>query len=117
MSERDLIEVYRARDSLQAHLLEAALESAGIRAVIEGDLLQGAIGEAPAGWSGAPRILVDSRDAPAVRAIITRLESGSAAGPAGDDVCLACGSPMRGKDETCPACGWTYRGGAEGTSD
>jgi len=119
MSERNLVEVYRAKDSPQAHMLKSALEDAGIQAVIDGDLLQGALGEIPVGWAGAPRILVDSRDVPRARAIIGRGERAGAVAPAGegDDVgaCLACGARMRVEDEACPACGWSYKsGGAEG---
>jgi hypothetical protein len=73
MSERSLVEVYRAKHSPQAHLLKSALENAGIRAVIEGDLLQGAVGE-PGEWWAAPRIMVAECDAMKARAIIEQLE-------------------------------------------
>ena len=62
MSEGSLVEVYRAKHSPQAHLLKSALENAGIRAVVEGDLLQGAVGE-PGEWWAAPRIMVAECDA------------------------------------------------------
>lgn len=74
MNERQLVEIYRARDSLQAHLLKSALEEAGIRAVVEGDLLQSGIGEIPAGWSTAPRITVEEADAASAREILEKLE-------------------------------------------
>jgi hypothetical protein len=62
MTEGRLVEVYRARDSLQAHLLRSALENAGIPALVQGDLLQGAFA-APAEWFSAPRIVVEASDA------------------------------------------------------
>ena len=75
MSERRLVEVYRAKDSPQAHLLRSALEDAGIPALVEGDLLQGAVGELPVGWASAPRIMVEERDAAQARALLERWES------------------------------------------
>jgi hypothetical protein len=74
MSEGRLVEVYRAKDSPQAHLLRSALEGAGIRALIEEDLLQGAVGEIPAGWATSPRIMVEERDAAHARALLERWE-------------------------------------------
>ena len=74
MNARRLAEVYRAKDSAQAHLLKSALEDAGIRALVEGDLLQGALGEIPVGWSTAPRIMVEDSDAPKAREILARLD-------------------------------------------
>ncbi len=71
MSERRLVEVYRAKDSPQAHLLSSVLEGAGIQASVEGDLLQGALGEIPVGWSTAPRIMVEERDAGLVLALVS----------------------------------------------
>jgi hypothetical protein len=79
MGERRMIEVYRAQDSPRAHLLRAALEAAGIRAVVDGDRLQGVVGDGD--WSTAPRILVDERDAREARALLERLEGPAVAGP------------------------------------
>jgi hypothetical protein len=75
MSEGSLVEVYRAKDSPQAHLLRTALEDAGIRALVEGDLLQGAVGELPLGWASAPRIMVEECHATQARAFLERWES------------------------------------------
>jgi Putative prokaryotic signal transducing protein len=76
MSEQSWVEVYRAEDSPQAHLLKSALEDAGIRAAVEGDLLQGAVGE-PGEWWAAPRIMVAECDALKARAILEQLEDRS----------------------------------------
>jgi hypothetical protein len=78
MRERKLVEVYRAKNSAQAHLVKSALENAGICALIEGDLLQGALGELPLGWSSAPRIMVEEHEAAQAR---TLLESWESSGP------------------------------------
>src|SRR5207247_1201078 len=63
MTTGRLVEVYRAKNSPEAHLLKSALEDAGIRAVVEGDLLQGGLGEIPIGWTTSPRIMVAEPDA------------------------------------------------------
>jgi len=75
MNERKLVAVYRAKDNTQANLLRSTLENAGIRAMIDGDLLQGALGELPAGWASAPRIMVDEDDATNARSLLERWES------------------------------------------
>jgi hypothetical protein len=74
VNKQKLVEVYRAKDSPKAHLLKLALEEAGIPAVVEGDLLQGAVGEIPVGWSTAPRIVVEETDAMRARQILEQFE-------------------------------------------
>lgn len=111
MHEQNLVEVYRAKNSPAAHLLKAALEDAGITAVVEGDLLQGALGEVPLGWSSAPKVLVESGDVSKAREIIRQIEAAQA-----DDheshhgeTCLSCGAALEEYEDTCPECGWSYR--------
>ena len=82
MSDSRLVEVYRARDSMHAHLLLTHLEDAGIHAYVEGDQLQGAVGGLPTGWSIAPRLVVEAEHAPQARAL---LESWEKAPPCGVD--------------------------------
>lgn len=77
IGERRPVEVYRAKDSLQAHLLRSILEEEGIPALVDGDMLQGAVGELPAGWASAPRIMVEERNATQARALLERWESSS----------------------------------------
>ena len=111
----NLVEVYRAQNGPQAHILRTALEEAGIRAVVDGDVLQGDIGVLPAGWSGAPRVLVESHDEARALEIVGRLDLSVArelsdASPR----CLSCGAPMSESDTSCPACGWSHlEAGAE----
>lgn len=68
------VEAYRAAHAIQAHALRLALEEAGIQVVIENEALQGAIGEAPFGWSSAPRLMVDESQLAAARAIIAQTD-------------------------------------------
>jgi len=66
------VEVYRARDLPEAHSIRLALEESGIRVQIEGELLQGAVGELPPGWMTAPRILVKKSQLLAAQKVIDR---------------------------------------------
>ncbi len=113
MDENDLVEVYRAQNAPGAHLLKGVLEEAGIQTVIEGELLQGAAGEVPLGWSISPRLLVRRRDVPQAREIIRHREQISQQVRAGDtengSVCLSCGAPLAEDEEICPECGWSYQ--------
>jgi hypothetical protein len=86
MSEGRLVEVYRAKDSAQAHLLRSALEDAGVRALVEGDLLQGAVGALPVGWASASRIMVEQRDAMQARALLERWEETGRSTTRGDAI-------------------------------
>jgi hypothetical protein len=110
----NLVEVYRAQNGPQAHILRTALEDAGIRAVVDGDVLQGDIGVTPAGWSGAPRVLVESHDEARALEIVSRMDlsvarESSDASPR----CLSCGAPMSESETSCPACGWSHMDAGE----
>jgi hypothetical protein len=120
MDERQFVEVYRARNNPQALVMKQALQEAGIRVIVENELLQGAVGELPAGWATAPRIMVESRDVARARDILERFERDESAAPQGDDeaeqeqdICLACGTPLPDDATTCPACGWSYQEGED----
>ena len=73
MSEK-LVEVYRAKDSAQAHVLKFALEDAGIKTLVDGDPLQGS---EYVGWATAPRLMVWDSDSAKARAILQAWESRS----------------------------------------
>jgi hypothetical protein len=66
------VEAYRARNLPEAHMIRIALEEAGIPAQIEGELLQGAVGDLPIGWPTAPRIVVAESQVDAARQISRR---------------------------------------------
>ena len=74
MSTHKMVEVYRAKDISQAHILRSTLENAGIPALVEGDSLLSAIGEIPGGWSSAPRILVEEDHVPTARLLLEQWE-------------------------------------------
>ncbi len=67
---------YEAGSNIEAHLAMHQLQQAGIVARIEGEYLQGAIGELPA--AGNVRVLVDSGDLEEARAVIADWEAANA---------------------------------------
>lgn len=69
-----LVEVYRAKNVPQAHILRSALEEAGIRVFVEGEMLQAAMGEVPFGWQTAPRLMVAASDFAQARELIGNWE-------------------------------------------
>lgn len=69
--------VFDASSNIEAHLVMHQLQQAGIDARIEGEYLQGGIGELPA--AGNIRVLVDSKDVDEARLVIAEWEA------AGDD--------------------------------
>src|SRR5262249_10856767 len=98
----------------QAHAIRIALEEAGIAVQLEGELLQGAVGDLPIGWPTAPRILVEESRVRAARDIIETTDAREISQPGEDDYedenhCLA-GGVARGDAAKCPARGWTFEG-------
>jgi D-serine deaminase-like pyridoxal phosphate-dependent protein len=113
VDQEDLVEIYRARDSVQAALVQQALQEAGIRAELENLLLTGGTAEIP-GWSTNPRIMVEVKDQVAAKRVIEQFEQAEAAGEAareaGEDVvtCIECGARLQPGVSKCPVCGWSY---------
>ena len=113
-TEPKFVEVYRARNLPQAHAIRIALEDAGIAVQLEGELLQGAVGDLPIGWATAPRILVEESQVRAAREIIETADAQEISQSGEEDYqdenrCLACGAAM-GDLAKCLACGWTFEG-------
>jgi hypothetical protein len=121
-ADPNFVEAYRARNAPEAHLMANALEEAGIQVQIEGELLQGGVGDLPPGWPTAPRVLVEESQLPAAQRLIDQLEAERK--PKADDEdqdedqddeyaqtrCLACGAIMEEGETKCPSCGWSYQG-------
>lgn len=60
--------VFDASSNIEAHLVMHQLQQAGIAAAIEGEYLQGGIGELPA--AGNVRVVVPDNDVEAARQVI-----------------------------------------------
>lgn len=65
--------VYTASNSMEAHLVKIMLIGQGIEAFVEGDLLQGGIGDLPA--VGMMQVRVRTKDVQAAQAAIQEWES------------------------------------------
>ena len=65
--------VFDASSNIEAHLVMHQLQQAGIEASIEGEFLQGGIGELPA--AGNIRVMVNLKDVDAARDVIADWES------------------------------------------
>lgn len=106
-----MVEVYRAKSLPEAHAIRLRLADFGVSAIIDGEILQGLIGEMPHGWWTAPRIKVEESQAAAARIIIENSELTFVAGDPvlfDDDCCLSCGLEMNKDVATCSSCGWSY---------
>ncbi len=77
MDNEELVEVYRAKSSVQAHLMVSELEDAGIKAMVDGDQLQGGLGGEALGWSAAPRVMVAASNEGRARGILKHLDHGN----------------------------------------
>src|SRR5262245_3059461 len=106
----DLIELYRARGLPEAQALVFRLEETGIAARIDNEMLQGIVGEVPAGWVTGPRVIVLRRDLDIAQRVLAGFLPGSEPAAEESDAglrCLACGAAM-GSAQTCPNCRWSY---------
>lgn len=65
--------VYDASSNIEAHLIMHQLQQAGIKAMIQGEYLQGGIGELPA--AGNIRVLVPKGDVADAREVIADWEA------------------------------------------
>ena len=110
--ETHFVEVYSAANVLNAHTVQAALEEAGIDAIIDGEPLQGALGSLQGEM--APRVLVHESKADEARALIARVETAQSfrtdvESTSDDTPCLQCGKRLAPNEEVCSACGWSFR--------
>jgi Putative prokaryotic signal transducing protein len=73
MTDEPWVEIYRAKDAVEAQLACEALEDAGIAAMVDGEQLSSALG-GMLGWSVAPRILVPPAEAERARELLQQRE-------------------------------------------
>ena len=60
--------VYQARDGLEAHMVADLLQQVGVAARVQGDLLQGGVGELPA--AGLVSVWVDNEEETRAREVV-----------------------------------------------
>ena len=101
-------QVFVAQHPTEAHLVRGLLETNGITAVVRGESLFSARGEAPATPDTLPSVcVVDDSDAPRALAVLS--EYGSSAVKAGSHetawVCPACGERIESQFTECWNCG------------
>jgi hypothetical protein len=65
--------VYEASLSVEAHMIKHLLEQGGLKAFVQGEYLQGAMGELPV--TGLVRVMVNDEDYQEAREIIELWES------------------------------------------
>jgi Putative prokaryotic signal transducing protein len=136
MSDSRVVEVYRAKNATQAHMLATALEEAGIKAEVQGENLHplsltavNLISDSPLWWA-APRILVLEEDAERAGQLLLeweareRMKAQETEGmPPVDAVCEKCGrltsfpAAQRGSVQECPQCGGYIDVGDEESPD
>ncbi len=107
-----LVEIYRSNRLAAAHGMRMELESAGLKVFMDGELLQGGLGELPLGWATAVRVSVNETQADAAKELVKQFEArrqDTDQNQAADlNVCLACGQAMAENETRCTACGWTF---------
>ncbi len=110
-----LVEVYRAGSLPEAHSVRLGLEQIGVRAYIEGESLQIAVGELPLGWHTAPKILVEQCQCQQAKEYLTNFQAHRDAvarptfGTGSEAIeCLACGAIMLDDQRRCGSCGWSF---------
>lgn len=70
-----MIELFQARDSIEARLIYNLLKQAGLDAGVEGEFLQGGIGELQA--FGAVRVMIAEEDYEEGKAVLEDWDAGS----------------------------------------
>lgn len=65
--------LYEAANALEAHMVLDLIQQQGLRGRIDGEFLQGGIGELPA--AGFVRVMVEERDYAAARAIVDKWDA------------------------------------------
>lgn len=92
--------IYRAGNSLEAHLLKGALEVSGIEVQLQGEALAGALGELPANAIEVTLLVKHSHLAQAQQILLNYQQQNKPAW-----YCQQCGEHNAGSFELCWQCG------------
>jgi hypothetical protein len=104
----NLVKVYSARDSVQAHFVRALLQREGIEATVLGDALSGVLGGLPFTPETQPAVWIAPGAFPAAKVIVDRFQRGGArlefAGRA-SWISPDCGETIEPQFTECWSCG------------
>ena len=104
----EFVEVYRAENLEEAHLLNSRLKRAGINSAVSGDALQSALGGIPVGWTTLPRVYVPAEDEQRARRLIEQIQIQREIGehdlPQEFRQCSRCGETTRVSFDVCWNC-------------
>ena len=106
-SDAGPVEVYVARDVLNARVMLQLLETEGIAGRIVGENLESAAGELGMSFNALPRIWVPAQDAERARALLDRADQEQGSEPSEPGLpwkCAACGAQMEGGFDLCWKC-------------
>jgi hypothetical protein len=103
-----MIQVYGARDSMEAEYVKGLLSTEGITAVVLGEALDAARGDIPYSQSSLPSVWVNEADQPAAQRIVDEFKAGGPAKirPQASWTCPHCGEMLEGQFTTCWKCGF-----------
>ena len=74
MSGKQIV-IYTAANLPEAHILRNTLDELGIHAAVINDAVQMAVGDLPAGWPTAPRVVVDEEQAELARRVALEFDA------------------------------------------
>ncbi|UJX24985.1 DUF2007 domain-containing protein [Pseudoalteromonas sp. CF6-2] len=94
--------IFRAENALQANIIKGLLESAGIQCELQGEMLQGALGEIPFEQTGV-EVLVYAIKERQAREILINYQQVKQSAP--DWVCPTCSELNGSTFEICWSCG------------
>jgi hypothetical protein len=106
MSSQEPVEVYAARDEIDATLVNSMLAEAGIKSRVVGGQIAGAVGELPAGLPSAPRVWAPADRADEARQLIREMEQVRRQHQDNGDVwnCTGCNEDVTVDFEICWNC-------------
>jgi len=112
-----MIQIYGARDSMEAEYVRGLLAGEGITAVVLGSALEAVRGDIPYSQSSLPSVWVNEPDVPAAQKIIEEFKKGGPATthPQPNWKCPNCGEVLEGQFTTCWKCGYNRPESADAT--
>lgn len=103
-----MIQIYGARDSIEAEYVKGLLAAEEITAIVLGAPLETIRGDIPYSPSSLPSVWVNEADVPVAQQIIAEFKQGGPANihPQPNWTCPTCGEVLEGQFTTCWKCGY-----------